>query len=88
VDRTIANAEAYDLVTVGARLRKRKIMLVGAEQDQTAPLATHFTPLVEAIRNAGGVLRDTTVADNHGLPTAGDAVGAAIVRWLRSECAR
>lgn len=87
LDEVIGNAEANDLVPVGAGLGNRQVMLIGARQDATAPLPVHFTPLVEAIRKAGGAgLRDTVVDDTHNLPTTGDAVGAAIVRWLRSEC--
>jgi hypothetical protein len=88
VDHTVANAERYDLVPVGGRLRGRKLMLIGAARDQTAPLATHYTPLVEAIRGAGGVLRDTVVDDSHNLPVAGTPATAALVRWLRSDCGR
>jgi hypothetical protein len=88
LDEVIGNAEANDLVPVGAALGNRRVMLIGARDDTTAPLPVHFTPLVEAIRKAGGVLRDTVVDDSHNLPATGDAVGAAIVRWLRSDCAR
>jgi hypothetical protein len=85
--RVLDNAESYDLVPVGAALGNRKVLLIGARQDATAPLPVHFIPLVEAIRKAGGAgLRDTVVDDTHNLPNTGDAVGAAIVRWLRSEC--
>ena len=87
LEEVIGNAEANDLVPVGAGLGNRRVMLIGARQDATAPLPVHFTPLVEAIRKAGGAgLRDTVVDDGHNLPNTGDAVGAAIVRWLRSEC--
>jgi fermentation-respiration switch protein FrsA (DUF1100 family) len=87
--RVLDSAESYDLVPVGAALGNRKVLLIGARQDATAPLPAHFTPLVEAIRKAGGAgLRDTVVDDTHNLTNTGDAVGAAIVRWLRSECAR
>ena len=89
VDEVIGKAEANDLVPVGTGLGNRRVMLIGARDDTTAPLPEHFTPLVEAIRKAGGAgLRDTVVDDGHNLPNAGDAVGAAMVRWLRSECAR
>jgi pimeloyl-ACP methyl ester carboxylesterase len=89
VDRLIATADSLDLAPVGARLGGRKVMLVGAAEDQTAPLPQHFMPLVEAIRNAGGAgLRDTIVADSHNLPGTGDEVVAGIVRWLRSDCMR
>lgn len=89
LERLLANAESYDLLTPGAALGNRRVLLIGARQDATAPLPVHFLPLVEAIRRAGGSgLRDTVVDDTHNLPNTGDAVGAAIVRWLRSECAR
>ena len=87
--RVLDSAESYDLLTPGAALGNRKVLLIGARQDATAPLPVHFTPLVEAIRKSGGVgLRDTVVDDGHNLPNTGNAVGAAIVRWLRSDCAR
>ena len=89
LERIFANAESYDLRPAGAELGKRKVMLVGALRDATAPLPVHFTPLVEVIRKAGGAgLRDTVVDDTHNLPNTGDAVAAAIVRWLRSDCVR
>ena len=86
VNHTLANAERYDLVPVGARLRGRKVMLIGAARDETASLATHYTPLADAIRKAGAALRDTVVDDTHNLPVAGTAATAALVRWLRQEC--
>jgi pimeloyl-ACP methyl ester carboxylesterase len=86
LERVLANAESYDLVPVGSMLKDRGVMLVGAQQDATAPLPLHFTPLVATVRTAGARLRDTIVSDSHNLPTTGDAVGEAIVRWLRSDC--
>ena len=89
VDRLLGNAEAYDLVPVGAALRNRAVLLVGAEQDATAPLPIHFAPLAKAIRSAPGArLRDTLVADGHNLPNTYLDVFAAIVRWLRTDCFR
>ena len=89
MEQVISRAESYDLQVPAASLGNRKVMLVGARRDETAPLPFHFVPLIETIRKAGGAaLRDTVVDDSHNLPAAGDAVGDAIVRWLRSECAR
>lgn len=86
VDHTVASAERYDLVPVAGRLTGKKLMLIGAAQDEVAPIPTHYQPVVEAARAAGAVVRDTMVNDSHSLPAAGTAATAAMVRWLRTEC--
>jgi hypothetical protein len=86
VEHTVANAERYDLAPVAAQLRGRKLMLIGAAQDNVAPIPVHYRPVLDAARAAGAAVRDTIVDDSHNLPAAGTAATAAMVRWLRSEC--
>jgi acetyl esterase/lipase len=87
VPKLLANAESYDLAAAGAALRDRKVLLIGAGQDRTAPLPVHFDPLVAAVRRAPGAsLRDTLVDDAHNLPNTWQDVFAVLVRWLRYDC--
>jgi hypothetical protein len=87
VSDVVDNAERHDLRIAARSLRDRKVFLVGAQNDETAPLAEHFLPLVEATRSApGATVRDTIVTDTHALPGTIRDVFAATVRWLRTEC--
>ena len=61
-------------------------MLIGASQDEVAPISLHYQPVVEAAKAAGALVRDTMVSDTHNLPVAGTPATAAMVRWIRSEC--
>jgi uncharacterized protein len=83
----LRDAELFDLRTAATSFQGRNIYLIGARQDETAPLATHFLPLVEAARAAPAtVVRETVVDDTHNLPATWEQVFAAIARWLREEC--
>jgi hypothetical protein len=87
VSDIVDNAERHDIRTAARLLRDRKVFLVGARNDETAPLAEHFLPLVEAARSApGAAVRDTIVPDTHALPATIRDVYAATARWLRAEC--
>jgi uncharacterized protein len=87
VSEVVANAERHDLRVAARSLRDRKVFLVGAQNDETAPLAEHFLPLVEAARSAAGaVVRDTIVPDTHNLTATFRDVNASTARWLRAEC--
>ncbi|MGH7469552.1 MAG: hypothetical protein ACRENP_16505 [Longimicrobiales bacterium] len=80
-------AEQYDVRKAAATLAGRTVFLIGAQQDQTAPLATHFQPLLQALQSAQvKALRDTIVDDTHNMRTSGPVVFAAIARWLRQDC--
>jgi cephalosporin-C deacetylase-like acetyl esterase len=87
VTRMFETAESYDLRQVATRLPERNVLMIGAQQDQTAPLDTHFNPVVTALRGARAVVRDTTVDDTHNLPATGTAVFDLVARWL-GDCAR
>jgi hypothetical protein len=83
----VDNAERHDLRIAARSLRGRKVLLVGARNDETAPLAEHFLPLVEAARSApGAAVRDTIVSDTHALQATLSDVYAVTARWLRAEC--
>jgi len=81
------SAAKLNLDIVATRLRGKVVFLVGAQQDQVAPLEYNFHPLVAAVRAAGAAtVRDTLVNDSHNLPRTEAAVTAAVWRWVRSDC--
>ena len=83
----VRDAEHHDLRTAARSLHGRKVFLVGARNDETASLAEHFLPLVEAARTApGAAVRDTVVTDTYVLPATYMEVFAATARWFRNEC--
>jgi cephalosporin-C deacetylase-like acetyl esterase len=83
----LRDAELFDLQEAASGLRGRHVYLVGAANDQTAPLDTHFYPLSAALRAMPGTeLRDTVVNDSHNLPDTYMEVFAGIVRWVNENC--
>lgn len=87
VNRMLESAETYDLREVAKRLAERNVLMIGARQDQTAPLDTHFHPVVQSLRGSKAVVRDTVVDDIHNLPATFTSVFGLVARWL-VDCAR
>lgn len=87
VGRTIDAAESLDLRQVATRLPGRNVLMIGAAQDETAPLNTHFNPVRDALRAAQAVVRDTILHDTHNLPTTTSIVFDILARWL-GQCVR
>jgi acetyl esterase/lipase len=81
------SSASLDLDSIGKRLRGKVVFLLGASQDQVAPLDYNFHPLVAAVRGAGAAaVRDTLVNDSHNLTRTEAAVTDAIWRWVRADC--
>jgi hypothetical protein len=83
----IDSAEVFDLRQVAAGLTRHHVLMVGARQDATAPMSTHFEPVVGALHSAQAVVRDTVFDDGHNLTNTLPAVFAFFARWA-SDCAR
>lgn len=85
----LEEAEQYDLRTPASALGGRAVYLVGARNDQTAPLGEHFDPLRQVLQAApGAALRDTIFDDSHNLPNSVAPVFAGIARWVKEDCAK
>lgn len=88
VSTLIDSAETFDLRKAAEGLNRHNVLMVGAKQDATAPLSTHFTPVVSVLRSArGAVVRDTILDDSHNLPNSLPAAFDLVARWA-TECAR
>lgn len=87
VQTLIDSAETFDLRRAAARLTRHNVLMVGAKNDGTAPLSTHFEPVVSVLRDARAVVRDTIVEDSHNLPSSLPAIYDLFARWA-NECAR
>jgi predicted esterase len=85
--RSMDMAESLDLRAVAPRLKGRNILMIGAQRDGTAPLATHFNPVRDSLKNTGSVVRDTTFDDTHNLPASQSAVYELLATWV-GACAR
>jgi dienelactone hydrolase len=85
--RSIDMAESLDLRVVAPRLKGKKVLMMGAQRDGTAPLATHFNPVRDSLKSTGSVVRDTTFDDTHDLPASRSAVYDLLVAFVQ-ECAR
>lgn len=84
----VDHAERYDLSAAARTLGGRKVYLIGAQDDQTAPLTLHFYPLTAALRSALATVRDTIVADSHNLTTTSAAAYEYLGRSFREDCWR
>jgi pimeloyl-ACP methyl ester carboxylesterase len=87
VQTLIDSAETFDLRKAAAGLTRRNVLMVGAKNDATAPMSTHFEPVVSVLRGARAVVRDTTFEDSHNLPNSLPAIFDLFARWA-SACAR
>lgn len=88
VTTLIDSAESFDLRQAATRLPGRRVLMVGAQQDSTAPIATHFGPVLSALRNAPvAAVRDTIFDDEHNMSASSDQVFALVARWM-SDCQR
>lgn len=87
VPTLVDSAETFDLRQAAAGLTRHNVLMVGARQDATAPLSTHFEPVLSALRNARAVVRDTIVDDSHNLPNTIPAVFDLFARWS-TDCVR
>jgi predicted esterase len=84
----LAEADHFDARRPAAQLRGRTVVVIGALRDETAPLATHFNPIVEALRRGGALVQDTLLDDGHTLPTTGTQALATLTTRLRRSCYR
>lgn len=80
------SAAGLDNDAIAKRLSGKVAFLVGAAQDQVAPLDYNFHSLVATARGAGAAVRDTIVEDSHNLTRTEAAVTDAIWRWVRTAC--
>jgi hypothetical protein len=87
VSRSIEMADSLDLRAVAPRLKGRNILLIGAQRDGTAPVATHFNPVRDSLKKTGSVVRDTTFDETHDLSPSRSAVYELASAWAR-QCAR
>ena len=87
VPALVDSAEAFDLRKAAAGVTRHKVLMVGARQDATAPLAAHFEPVLSVLRSANAAVRDTIVDDSHNLPNTIPAVFDLFARWA-TDCTR
>lgn len=79
------HSDVYDIVPLMPALHDRTVILFGAEQDEVAPIATHYQPLADALRATNiTALHLATAPGGHNDPQP--AWDAEIVRWLGSDC--
>jgi pimeloyl-ACP methyl ester carboxylesterase len=77
---------SYDLRATATALGNRNVYMVGAQNDQSAPVAQHFYPLAASLRAAQAAVHDTVVPDTHTLPVTAPVVFASLASWLRHDC--
>ena len=87
VNRTIDAAETIDLRSAATPLGGHDVLMIGAQRDQTAPLATHFNPVRDALRSAHAIVRDTIMDDTHNLPDTIQTTFELVATWMRG-CVR
>ncbi len=74
--------DAYNLVTLAPDLTSAPVLMVGAEQDTTCPIATHHTPVAEALEAAGVVISAETLPSDHGFSSHRIALTRILLNWL------
>lgn len=84
----VDSATSFDLRQAAARLSGRSVLMIGAQQDATAPIDSHFAPVVSALRRLpSATVRDTIVDDGHYLTATGNQLLGLVTRWL-PDCQR
>lgn len=87
VGELAADPAAHDLARLGAALRGREVLLVGARADAVTPVAEHYARLRDAYRAAGVAdLGELVLPGGHDFVAAERDLVAHLARWLREDC--
>ena len=78
-------ADDHDVVRLAPALRDRAVILFGAEQDEQTPIALHYQPVADALRETGMErLTLRTAPGGHQDPRP--EWDTTLVEWLREDC--
>lgn len=81
VRRSLDAVDSIDLRRAAARLKGRRILMIGAGRDATAPMPLHFDPVRDSLRLAPNAVRDTTFDDAHNLNASVPVVYDLLADW-------
>jgi pimeloyl-ACP methyl ester carboxylesterase len=79
----IANAQAWDLTTLGPQLARKNVLLLGGTRDQSAPIAENHEPIAAALTAANATRLKAVLLDtDHGFSDKRVTLARTIVGWL------
>jgi dipeptidyl aminopeptidase/acylaminoacyl peptidase len=85
-DEVIRFGESWDLTTHAKKMARAPILLVGASRDQDAPVDSHHTPLVRALKAAQAThVTDLILETDHYFSNRRITLARAILSWLDSQ---
>ena len=85
VDEMLARSPDWNLVDRVAALKDRPVLLVAAEDDETAVPLLHHRPLAEAFARTGtGALTTAALEDDHLFSATRVGLARTVVRWASS----
>ncbi|MEM9303428.1 MAG: alpha/beta fold hydrolase, partial [Pseudomonadota bacterium] len=87
VDENIANADAWDLTTLGPKLAGKAVLLVAASGDTVLPPAVHHDPVAAAYAAQDGLRFEPAVLDgDHSYSWTRIALMHRVVSWAATNC--
>lgn len=82
------HAVPWDYLKQAASLKAHSLLLVGATDDSPDEDARMSQQMAAAVKQAGGWrVRSLTFEDDHPFSANRDALSAALLKWLKSDCA-
>ena len=82
-----ADVDRVDITKQAAKLKQKKVLLVGASHDLASPADTCHRRFADALRDAGAQsLTDVVFETDHLFMTKRLALARLVVAWLRAEC--
>ncbi|MDB5970816.1 MAG: dienelactone hydrolase-like enzyme [Hydrocarboniphaga sp.] len=83
-----AHAEPWDYLKQAAALKSHALLLIGATDDSPDEDALMSNAMASAVKKAGGHrVRALTFQDDHPFSANRDPLSAALLHWLRTDCA-
>ncbi|MFP7721789.1 alpha/beta hydrolase [Lysobacter sp. A3-1-A15] len=74
----------HDLHALGSRLAGRPVLLIGAAEDELAPIDAHLLPVAEALAAAGADVTHKVLPGGHEIPDS--AYAGIVADWARGSC--
>ncbi|MCF6270172.1 MAG: alpha/beta fold hydrolase [Melioribacteraceae bacterium] len=80
----LLNKDEWNLLKLIPELKKKNILLVGAEYDYVAPLEIHHHPMVEGLKQVGAKFKSEVYKSGHSFSSSRIKLTTEIINWLKN----
>ncbi|MGK9369973.1 alpha/beta hydrolase family protein [Melioribacter sp. Ez-97] len=83
LNELISNADKWNLLKYSSKLSQKRLLIIGAKYDATAPLEIHHLPLIASLQMAGAAeLEEMTLDCGHSFADRRIELARIISNWL------